>query len=151
MINICMSILLAIVLLFIVCFAVLLVWAYLDGEPAHCSTDDALWEAICTVESGNDQFAYNPKEKAAGIAQIRPCVVDDLNRIAKSEKWTLLDRWNIEKSRKMFNEYTGHYAKTGNDEERARIWNGGPRGAHKHATKEYWNRVKDAMDKRKGQ
>ena len=32
---------------------------------------ERIWQAIIEVESNGNQWAYNPKEKATGIAQVR--------------------------------------------------------------------------------
>ncbi len=84
----------------------------------------SLFNAICKVESNNDPTKYNRKEKAAGIAQIRPICLQDINRILGIDRYTLTDRYNPTKVHAMFFIYTGHYAKGGTLEEMARIWNG---------------------------
>ena len=45
-----------------------------------------LWLAICQVESSNDPKAHNIKEDARGIAQIRACVIEDVNMILAQRK-----------------------------------------------------------------
>ena len=108
---------------------------------------DLLWQAICMVESGGDHRAYNQRENAAGIGQIRPILVRDCNRICGYERFTLEDRWKPRRSREMFETFVSHYSRTGTDEEAARLWNGGPRGPHKGATLTYWRKVQAAMKK----
>ena len=108
-----------------------------------------LWEAICLVESGNIATAYNPAEQAAGIAQIRPIVIECINDYLGYEKFTLDDRYCPKKSREIFLEYTWMWiVRKGwhtSDEVRARIWNGGPDGPRKHATLAYWERAQEQM------
>ena len=114
------------------------VWA---GEIDH----DAIWSAICQVESGGDTDAHNPGEGARGIAQIRAIMVEDVNRIVGSDKYTHDDAWCPEKSREMFDIYNKHYHPKGDYERIARCWNGGPKGHTKQATVAYWNKVKAAL------
>ena len=111
--------------------------------------------AIILIESGGDPKAYNQREQAAGLMQIRPIYVQDVNRILGEDRYTLDDRWCREKSIEMFVIYTRHYYNhywrqiesmgMGEDEAKARIHNGGPRGWQKKATDEYWQKVKNVM------
>jgi hypothetical protein len=105
-----------------------------------------LWEAVCTVESGGNALAVGDRGadgvyRAVGIAQIWPITVKDVNRIAGT-KYTLNDRFSVEKSRQMFQLYTEHYAKGRSDEYKARIWSGGPTGNTKKSTIAYWNKIR---------
>ncbi len=99
----------------------------------------AVFAAVCSVESGGDANAYNAAEDAVGIAQIRRCVVRDL------PGWRMADRWNAVYSAAMFREYMAKWCKHGTAEEMARVWNGGPRGMRKAATKAYWQKVRARM------
>ena len=45
-------------------------------------------------------------------------------------------------SYKIFDAYLRRYGKGKSAEDRARIWNGGPKGNEKSATKRYWKEVK---------
>lgn len=111
---------------------------------------DALWAAICEVESGGDPLAYNIPEESAGIAQIRPICVRDCNRIVGEQKWSLYDRWSVEKSKEMWVVYTSHYMVAyglTTAEDRARIWNGGPKGWKKTSTLGYWGKVQKALER----
>ena len=84
-----------------------------------------LWEAVCTVESGGNALAIGDGGRAAGVAQIWAITVKDVNRFAGT-RYTLNDRFDVEKSRAIFQLYTNHYAKGRSDEIKAKIWNGGP-------------------------
>ena len=108
---------------------------------------DILWAAICQVESGGDPNAYNEREGAAGIAQIRPILVRDVARIDKTTKYQLSDRFNVAASRRMFRVYLRHWSKTGTDEEAARMWCSGPTGMSKAASLPYWEKVKKEIEK----
>lgn len=93
--------------------------------------------AVMLVESSGGLIG--DKGKSWGPMQIQMCVVKDVNRHYHT-RFTAVDRLDIVKSRQMFILYTNMYgAKT--NEERARMWNGGPKG-HKHnCTLKYWTRV----------
>ena len=98
---------------------------------------------LATVESGGDPSAYNPSEDAAGIFQIRPIYVRDVNRIVGRAEFTLEDRWDVGRSAAMVAVYFSHYvtpARLGREptvEDYAKIHNGGPNGFRKAATDAY--------------
>lgn len=101
-------------------------------------------DAITQVESKGNPKAYNPNGKCAGILQITPGLVEQCNawlRAKKSKKrYTLADRYNVNKSKEMFKMYQ-HYFNPSNDVEKAiRIWNGGP-GYKVSSTNEYYRKV----------
>jgi len=119
---------------------------------------EALWVGQVAVESGGDTGAYNEREGAAGIVQIRPQCLADANRIAErlglDVRFTAEDRFDAAKSRQIWDVYLKFWgeqytAETGlapTDEVYARIWNGGPTGWRKETTQQYWQRVRDAME-----
>ena len=89
-----------------------------------------LIDAISKVESKGNPKAHNPIGDCAGILQITPGLVKQCNawlKVKKSKKrYTLRDRYNVSKSKEMFEMYQ-HYLNPSNDVEKAiRIWNGGP-------------------------
>jgi hypothetical protein len=84
-----------------------------------------LWEAVCRVESGGNALAVGDGGRAAGIAQIWAITVRDVNRFAGTN-YTLNDRFDVEKSKAIFQLYVNHYGKGQSDEVKAKIWNGGP-------------------------
>ena len=88
-----------------------------------------------------------PDYDAWGILQIHPVMVKDINRITgkRGEKFTDADRFNPEKSRRMFHIYAQHYSKGADEQTIARRWNGGPTGDDKDATLGYWASVKEIM------
>lgn len=112
---------------------------------------ELLFAAICIVESGGDPSAYNKAEDSAGIVQIRPIMIEDVNRICKlkgdKRRFTLGDRWNTEKSRQMFTIYLDHYCKGMSLIDKARAWNGGPRGHKKDSTLRYAAKVQKELNK----
>ncbi len=108
--------------------------------------------AIITVESGNDPQAYNEKEAAAGILQIRPICLEDVNQIyAGRFSFTLKDRFNPKKSRQICLLYLRHYAGPGSYERAARIWAGGPYACDPDQIREtdaYWLKIKRVLNGR---
>lgn len=108
-------------------------------------TEDQLIKALINVESSNNDNAYRSGEDAAGCLQIRRTMVRDVNRILRRQKsqirFDFEDRWDRQKSIEIFKIYCNHYNLT-TPEEKARCWNGGPRGLQKLATKRYWEKVK---------
>jgi hypothetical protein len=108
-------------------------------------TNEQLIKALIYVESSNNDNAYSSYEGAAGALQIRCTMVRDVNRILRRQKsnqrYTYEDRWDRQKSIEMFNIYCNHYNLV-TLEEKARCWNGGPRGLQKISTKKYWEKVK---------
>lgn len=105
----------------------------------------ATWKAVCQVESGNNPKAYRKSERAAGIAQIRPIMVKDCNRIKGGPVFTLEDRWSPVKSYEMFRTHSLHYWPQGGPEQWARGWNGGAKGMEKVSTTVYWQKVQRQM------
>jgi len=102
---------------------------------------DTLLNAVMAVESNFDTMAYNAKENAAGVLQIRPIMVREVNRLLGEDKYTLKDRWSKSKSIEMFNVIRSHL-KGATDEEIARTWNGGYNGHNIPQTMQYWQKVK---------
>ena len=87
-------------------------------------------DAIAKVESKGNPKAHNPIDDCAGILQITPGLVKQCNtwlKIKKSKKrYTLRDRYNVEKSKEMFVMIQSYYNKSNDVEKAIRIWNGGP-------------------------
>ena len=102
---------------------------------------DTLLNAVMAVESNFDTLAYNSKENAAGVLQIRPIMVREVNRLLGEDKYTLKDRWSKTKSIEMFNVIRSHL-KGATDEEIARTWDGGYNGKNNPKTLQYWKKVK---------
>jgi hypothetical protein len=105
-----------------------------------------LWEAVCRVESNGNPLAVGDGGRAAGIAQIWAITVRDVNRIAGT-RYTLNDRFDVEKSKAIFQLYVNHYGKGKSDEVKARIWNGGPNAMKATGKKlanlnAYWAKIK---------
>ena len=101
----------------------------------------SLISALMIVESsGNDQ-AIGDNGRALGPLQIHRGVVLDVNRITGSN-YRHQDMTNRVAARAVCQAYLEHYGRGKSLEEQARIWNGGPTGDRKTATKAYWAKVK---------
>jgi hypothetical protein len=99
-----------------------------------------LIDAIILVESGGQDMAIGDETRARGPLQIHAAVVEDVNRFAgTSYSWQGMT--NRVAARQVCYLYLQRYAKGSSNEEAARIWNGGPTGPSKTATKRYWARV----------
>ena len=107
-----------------------------------------LFSAIILVESGGNVNAVGDNGNAVGPAQIWKIVIDDVNRIAKTN-YTYEDRKSVEKSFEVFTIYTNYYIKKkrlpDTAENRSRLWNGGPNGADSAKTLRYWHKVKSKL------
>ncbi len=117
-----------------------------DSAPGRKTID--IINAIIEVESNGNTNAYNPKEDAVGVLQIRKCMVDDVNRIlvrkGSSLRYNYNDRWDKMLSIEMFDIFCSHYG-LNTAEEMARCWNGGPRGINNPYTLSYWNKVENIL------
>jgi hypothetical protein len=93
-----------------------------------------LFEAVCSVESGNNPKAYNAKECAIGICQIRAIRLQDYNN-RTHQRYSLRQMYDPELSKQIFLYYSLKY---NNNDIRAicRDWNG-----HGKGNKEYYNKV----------
>ena len=99
-------------------------------------------EAIILVESEGNPNAVSGN--SVGVMQITPILVRECNNILKArridKRYTLADRYNVEKSKEMFLLIQSEHNKQ-NDVERAiRMWNGGPRYSNR-ATNGYYQKV----------
>jgi len=107
---------------------------------------DYLIDAIINVESRGDSLAYAKGENAVGILQIRPIMVNEVNRLLRKQKikkrYCNKDRWSKTKSIEMFNIVKDYYYKDSSNEVIARCWNGGRKGYERKSTINYWEKVK---------
>ena len=102
-----------------------------------------LINAIHQVEtSGRVGPIKGDNGRALGPLQIhRACWIDS------GIPGTYEDCESLEYSKRVFRSYVARYATVARigrpvtDEDRARIWNGGPNGYRKNATVKYWNKV----------
>ncbi len=80
---------------------------------AQSNNLDRVIGALIKVESGGNSKARNGD--AVGILQMKPAMVNEVNRILKKNTYTLDDRWDKEKSIEMakifFNYWVKHWPK----------------------------------------
>lgn len=137
---------------------ILIVLSALNAAAEVQRPDEILFNAIAQVESNGNPSKRNSAEDAVGIVQIRPIVIEDVNRINKlegrSERFNLNDRYSVAKSRRMFDVYLTYYGgrlhrlgKPVTYQTLAKTWNGGPDGYKKPAAETYWQKVKRELDK----
>ena len=113
----------------------------------------ALISALVMVESGgvdvseyrrdgvSETVVAGDNGKALGCLQIHEEVVRDVNRIYGT-RYRHKDVLKPGIAKRICYLYLTHYAGVGATAEQcARIWNGGPRGHKKAATKKYWQKV----------
>ena len=100
--------------------------------------------ALSDIESGGDYTAWNRREDAHGLYQIRPSYLADANALLgrKMTIWQMHDPCDAAAAVRAYLAHYGNaYAKrTGKPVTRevlARIHNGGPRGAEREATADY--------------
>ena len=113
--------------------------------------DDLLLRAITYVESGGDNSAVGDGGLAHGSLQIHKGVVLDVNRVYGTN-YTHNDAFDRASAVDLFYKYLSIYAierRLGHpptDEDKSRIWNGGPNGYRKTATLRYWQKVKQVLE-----
>ena len=103
-----------------------------------------IMNAIIQVESKGNSKAYNANGNCAGILQITPILVKQCNIWLKNQKsqkrYTLQDRYDVEKSKEMFIMVQEHYNPSHSVEKAIRLWNGGC-GYSKAKTENYYHKV----------
>lgn len=105
-----------------------------------------LVNALILVESNNREKIIGDKHLgenyAAGVLQIRPVMLKEVNRIlkiqGKTKRYQLKDRFNRQKSIEMFHIWRNFHHKNDNFEKIVRNWNGGPRGYLIKSTQHHW-------------
>lgn len=106
---------------------------------------DCLIKSIIHVETRGHNV-HNDKEDAIGYLQIRPVMINDVNRIIGWDKYKHSDAWDKNKSIEIFMLYQDYYNPEWDLERAARIWNGGPSGDRKSATLKYWGKVQENLN-----
>jgi len=92
------------------------------------------------VESGgNPNIVSRDGYGSVGILQLLPGTAIDLG-------YNPNDRLDVNKNIEMYGKYMNKY-KPANEEQAARMWNGGPKGYTKPATAQYWQKVQSVMAK----
>jgi hypothetical protein len=119
--------------------------------PPYTSHVDLVY-AIGVVESGWDLDAVGDGGKAIGPLQIHRAAVEDVNGNHHTS-WTHAGCRHPLQAASIFESYMSIYARPERlgrpvtDEDRARIWNGGPNGWRKDSTRGYWAKVKVELER----
>ena len=107
---------------------------------------DPVMDAIIQVESGGDAKAVSGN--SVGAMQITPILVKDCNNILQKKKskkrYTLADRYSVEKSKEMFLLIQSYYNPMNSIEKAIRSWNGGVHYSVR-ATNRYYQKVMNKM------
>ena len=106
-------------------------------------------DAIVQVESKGNPKAHNPVGDCAGILQITPVLVKECNLILQRKKsnkrYTLADRYNVQKSKEMFVLIQETHNKEHNIEKAIKCWNCGgfylKNNGWKNKSVGYYNKV----------
>lgn len=104
---------------------------------------EAIWQAVCTVESGGDIYAIGDKRlkhHSYGVAQIRESRLDDYYR-KTGIRYSVTNMFDPAKAKEVFMYYCNGF----DMEVIARTWNGGERGMQKKSTIKYWKLIQKAL------
>lgn len=113
------------------------------------TTNSILIAAIMAIESGGNNQARG-RHGEVGALQVTPAVVADVNRYYGT-KYTLRRMTNRADAVAVFDRYLWIYATPARigrpvtDEDRARIWNGGPNGWRMKSTLPYLRRYRQQI------
>ena len=103
-------------------------------------------DAIIQIESEGNPKAVSGN--SVGVMQITPILVEECNNILKKQKskkrFTLADRYSVEKSKEMFLLIQSFHNPTNSIEKAIRSWNGGIRYSVR-ATNRYYKKVMNKM------
>jgi len=118
----------------------------LHGEETSNLTP--LEAAIWQVETGSREGTIWGKHEERGPLQITRSAWIDANL---EGEWSDCDR--LDYAVLVFRAYQDRYAtherlgREPTDQDKARIWNGGPLGHYKDQTKKYWNKVRTVLER----
>jgi hypothetical protein len=96
--------------------------------------------AFISIESNGNELAWNIKENARGVLQIRPILIREVFRIS-SKRYLLKDRLNKSKSIEIFWIIQDYYNPDLNLKEMCKTWNG--RGKSKQGNFNYYTKIKN--------
>lgn len=102
---------------------------------------ELLLKSIIQVESLGKPDAYNPKEDAVGILQIRPIMLRHANQIIGFAKYSLNDRWSKEKSIEIFWVVQEYHNPNLWLDRASHLWNSGTLDKNWDKTERYRNKV----------
>lgn len=119
-----------------------------EDEDSEQFDWNPVMEAIILVESEGNPNAVSGN--SVGVMQITPILVRECNNILKArgsdKRYTLSDRYNVEKSKEMFLLIQSHYNPANNVEKAIRLWNGGINYSVR-ATNRYYKKVMRHLSK----
>ena len=132
------------------CFATLAPLSALADDARSTTSSGSDWtpvmDAILHVASRGDATAVSGN--SCGAMQITPILVKECNNILQKRKskkrFTLKDRFSVEKSKEMFLLIQSYFNPTNNVEKAIRSWNGGMNYSVKR-TQRYYNKVMAQM------
>lgn len=132
------------------CFATLAPLSAFADDARSTTSSGYDWtpvmDAIIYVESRGDAKAVSGN--SCGAMQITPILVKECNNILQKRKskkrFTLKDRFSVEKSKEMFLLIQSYFNPTNNVEKAIRSWNGGMNYSVKR-TQRYYNKVMAQM------
>jgi hypothetical protein len=107
------------------------------AESTGINPYERIFKAICETESSNDSKAWNQKENAVGICQIRPIRLMDFNK-QSGKHYKLSEMYSVEKSKEVFM-FFAHQHYCTDYENIALDWN--------CRSQKYWNKVKNELKK----
>lgn len=124
------------------------------AESGAAQTENFDWEpvikAIVQVESEGNTRAV--KGNSCGAMQITPILVAECNNILKKreskKRYTLRDRFSLEKSKEMFLLMQSHFNPLNDIEKAIRSWNGGNKYSVKR-TQRYFEKVMKCIQSQK--
>src|SRR5574343_274317 len=100
---------------------------------------------LVTINITNTTISYSNISNESMIINnnldIRPMMVDEVNRLIGSNEYTYSDRWDSIKSIEMFKIFQDTYNPNYDFHKGCRIWNGGPTGHHKESTLGYLDKA----------
>jgi hypothetical protein len=126
-------------ILILACCSVL-IYGFAGKEYSNSELAKAVHQVESSGRTGGKIIGDNGK--AIGPLQIHFENWKDATDFDKSIGGKYLDCHKLEYSQLIFDAYLRRYGKGKSAEDRARIWNGGPKGNEKSATKRYWKEVK---------
>jgi hypothetical protein len=85
---------------------------------------DYILQAIIQVESSGDPLAYNKKEQAIGLLQIRKPTLDEFNDIVGYRKYRLKDCWDRQISIEIYRTVQRHRNPQYDLKKALIVWNG---------------------------
>ena len=111
--------------------------------------------AIAMIESSMNPLAIGDNGDSVGLLQISEPCLQDVNNF-RDRNYTSEDRKDPQKSIEIFVLYIdiwlpkakeeGASMYQSDEENISRIWNGGPKGWNKSATKIYWDKVRKELE-----